>query len=106
MTLHACPGSGAVQGLPSPTLYHKCHSAREVSKYTLGYPWGTKLMYEGLTTKRKLGSVLQYLKKKEHRKTDAICQPPRCRECSHCSQGGFALLCLHAQQLLSAHGLD
>lgn len=40
--LHAWPGSGAVQGLPSSTLLPKCHSPREVSKHTLGLPWVTE----------------------------------------------------------------
>lgn len=31
MTLHAWPGSGAVQGLPSLTLYHKCCSPKRDS---------------------------------------------------------------------------
>lgn len=36
MTLHAWPGSGPVQGLPSPALYHKCCSPREDSSDTPG----------------------------------------------------------------------
>lgn len=60
----------------------------------------------GSDHKRKLGSVLWYFKNMEQWKTDAISEQSKCGEGSCCSQGGFAILYLQAQQLISAHGLD